>query len=468
MTNLAALRKSELLQYEFALGTGRTVANLLSRTKDLHGNTDIFNAMASTGSSSSPVKWLGEDEFLEASITGLKQASRFLASLEKVLNISVSDLRNALKGKHGTTSLSKLFPTIEDEYWAGVTKAEILPLLTEYRYWLYNIDDLELGEELTSAQSLLKMLEQPLFSQLNRLADIAEVSGFNWQQDQKIFDNILTQLESDNKSFIKEWLDSPVLGAQYNARSHIMYDSLFSWLFLSLMAQTYGFTSNLWATKKQWGKLGCTIADDAKPAAVFHYFNINANQEHEALADSEVQSFGRKISIVYNADQVQGLDGSGIEKTKVKPLSVLEKRIDELGVNIEHTDAGKAYYEPEADVITMPNKALFKGKDATKAYYATLLHEMVHWTGHETRCNRNIGGEFESPAYAFEELVAEIGSSFLCARFGLTKRARVNSVRYIANWLSGFNVKKSMAKLEQAARKANQASNYIYIPKRDD
>ena len=253
MSNLAALRNSELLQYEFALGTGRTVANLLSRTKDLHGNTDVFNAMASTESSSSPVKWLGEDEFLEASITGLKQASRFLASLEKVLNISVSDLRNALKGKHGTTSLSKLFPTIEDEYWAGVTKAEILPLLTEYRYWLYNIDDLELGEELTSAQSLLTILEQPLFSQLNRLADIAEVSDFNWQLDQKIFENILTQLESDNKFFIKEWLDSPVLGAHYNARSHRMYDSLFSWLFLSLMAQTYGFTSNLWATKKQWG-----------------------------------------------------------------------------------------------------------------------------------------------------------------------------------------------------------------------
>ena len=72
MRNLAALRNSELLQYEFALGTGRTVANLLSRTKDLHGNTDVFNAMASTESSSSPVKWLGEDEFLEASITGLK------------------------------------------------------------------------------------------------------------------------------------------------------------------------------------------------------------------------------------------------------------------------------------------------------------------------------------------------------------------------------------------------------------
>lgn len=468
MSNLAALRNSELLQYEFALGTGRTVANLLSRTKNLHGNTDIFNAMASTGSSSSPVKWLGEDEFLEASITGLKQASRFLASLEKVLDISVSDLRNALKGKHGTTSLSKLFPTIEDDYWAGVTKAEILPLLTEYRYWLYNIDDLELGEELTSAQSLLTILEQPLFSQLNRLADIAEVSDFNWQHDQKIFDNILTQLESDNKSFIKEWLDSPVLGAHYNARSHRMYDSLFSWLFLSLMAQTYGFTSNQWATKKQWSKLGCTIADDAKPAAVFHYFNINTNKEHEALVDSDVQSFGRKISIVYNADQVQGFDGSGIEKTKVKPLRVLDKRIDELGVSIEHTDAGKAYYDPEADAITMPNKVLFKGKNATRAYYATLLHEMVHWTGHETRCNRNIGGEFGHPDYAFEELVAEIGSSFLCARFGLTKRARVNSVRYIANWLSSFNLKKAMAKLEQAAKKANQASNYIYIPKRDD
>ena len=468
MSNLAALRKSELLQYEFALGTGRTVANLLSRTEDLHGNTDIFNAMASTGSSSSPVKWLGEDEFLEASITGLKQASRFLVSLEKSLDISVSDLRNALKGKHGSTSLGKLFPTIEDEYWAGVTKAEISPLLTEYRYWLYNIDDLELGEELTSAQSLLKILEQPLFSQLNRLADIAEVSDFNWQQDQKVFENILTQLESDNKSFITEWLDSPVLGAHYNARSHRMYDSLFSWLFLSFMAQTYSFTSNLWATKKQWAKLGCTIADDAKPAAVFHYFNINANKEHEALADGEVQSFGRKISIVYNADQVRGFDGSGIEKTKVKPLSVLEKRIDVLGVSIAHTDAGKAYYDPEADAITMPNKALFKGKNATRAYYATLLHEMVHWTGHETRCSRNIGEEFGSPAYAFEELVAEIGSSFLCARFGLTKRARVNSVRYIANWLSSFNVKKSMQKLEQAARKANQVSNYIYTPKRDD
>ena len=78
---------------------------------------------------------------------------------------------------------------------------------------------------------------------------------------------------------------------------------------------------------------------------------------------------------------------------------------------------------------------------------------MVHWTGHESRCKRTFGKSYDDPAYAFEELVAEIGSSFLCARFGLTKEVRANSIKYIASWLDGFDDKQWIKTLEKPNNK---------------
>ena len=79
-----------------------------------------------------------------------------------------------------------------------------------------------------------------------------------------------------------------------------------------------------------------------------------------------------------------------------------------------------AFYDSHLDFIGMPQKA---AHDACEAYYSTLLHELTHWTGHPTRLNRPGIADIGS-AEAHEELIAEIGSAFLCAEFGIRNHLR--------------------------------------------
>lgn len=67
------------------------------------------------------------------------------------------------------------------------------------------------------------------------------------------------------------------------------------------------------------------------------------------------------------------------------------------------------------------------------SYYATLGHECVHWTGHETRLARDFSRSAQ--AYAREELVAELGAAFLCADLELELEPREDHAAYLGHWL---------------------------------
>ena len=92
----------------------------------------------------------------------------------------------------------------------------------------------------------------------------------------------------------------------------------------------------------------------------------------------------------------------------------------------------RAYYAPGADAIQLPRPEAFRNADA---YLSTKAHELMHWTGHQGRLHRQFGLRFGDQAYAFEELVAEIGAAFLCADLGVTADVREDHAAYIANWL---------------------------------
>jgi antirestriction protein ArdC len=86
----------------------------------------------------------------------------------------------------------------------------------------------------------------------------------------------------------------------------------------------------------------------------------------------------------------------------------------------------------------MPPRALFTGTASstpTEAYYSTLLHEEIHGSGAEHRLNRQFGERFADKAYAFEELVAELGAAFLCAHLEVTNTPRIDHAQYCASWL---------------------------------
>lgn len=122
-----------------------------------------------------------------------------------------------------------------------------------------------------------------------------------------------------------------------------------------------------------------------------------------------------------------------------------------------------AYYRPSEDVIQMPERGLFTGTDtttATEAVYATWLHEGIHATGHRSRLDRNFSGRFGREERSAEELVAELGSAFLCADLAVTPTLRDDHAHYIAHWLEIMRGDKKA--IFTAAAAANRAVEYLH------
>lgn len=102
------------------------------------------------------------------------------------------------------------------------------------------------------------------------------------------------------------------------------------------------------------------------------------------------------------------------------------------GAVVERSDFAGASYSPMLDRITMP--AADRWKDVEGAW-GTMVHELVHWTGHSSRLDRDLSGRFGDDAYAAEELVAELGAAFALSTLGLSASPREDHMRYLAHWL---------------------------------
>ena len=103
---------------------------------------------------------------------------------------------------------------------------------------------------------------------------------------------------------------------------------------------------------------------------------------------------------------------------------------------------------------------LFDQFDGAESYYATLLHELTHWTGHKSRLDRQAHKRFGDPAYAFEELVAELGAAFLCADLQLSAAPREDHAPYLAHWLKALKAAPSI--LMAAAGAAERACEHLH------
>lgn len=90
-----------------------------------------------------------------------------------------------------------------------------------------------------------------------------------------------------------------------------------------------------------------------------------------------------------------------------------------------------AVYSAARDLVKMPPKTAFNG---VPEYYCTLFHELIHSTGHPNRLDRLVPANFGTKPYAAEELVAELGASFLCAICRIDYFTLDNSAAYLKNW----------------------------------
>ena len=159
---------------------------------------------------------------------------------------------------------------------------------------------------------------------------------------------------------------------------------------------------------------------------------------------------------VFNAEQIDGMPPvPRIEPEIFGPSDVLTRHIVTLlGARVFPDGGDRAFYRPGDDTIHLPVRSAFS---SSAGYNSTLLHELVHWTGHESRLSASFGA-FGSERYAFEELRAEIGSYYLNGKLGLSNDLQ-NHASYVEDWLS--LLKKDKHALPRALRAAGQAEDFV-------
>lgn len=203
-------------------------------------------------------------------------------------------------------------------------------------------------------------------------------------------------------------------------------------------AEAQHYSHGLWATYRQWQSLGAQVRKGEKAAPIVFYKVLDKGEDEQT---NEREGAGRifaQASHVFNLAQVEGYElpyASAAED--FDPIPGADAFVEATGAAIR-IQGESAHYTPITDTITMPEKRLFfatASGNAGQNWYATLLHELVHWSGAEHRLARTFGKRFGDEAYAMEELVAELGAAFLCADLGLSSSPRPDHASYLASWL---------------------------------
>lgn len=283
---------------------------------------------------------------------------------------------------------------------------------------------------------------------------------------QAITDRILAEIEQgDAGTFRMPWSQAGGSGLPVNIASGKRYNGI-NVLSLWVAALERGYSRPIWGTYKQWQAHGCQVRKGEKASLVVFYKTITVGTE----TDNEEETAERLIaraSAVFNADQVDGFTPAE-ELPAVplfEPIAAAEALARQVGATIQE-GGSKACYALAEDVVMMPDRVRFQGTatmSAGEAYYATLMHELTHWTAHPDRCGRDLKHRFGSEAYAMEELVAELGAAFLCAELGITPEPRADHAQYITHWLGVLKADKKA--IFTAASKAQAAVDYLVVKK---
>lgn len=226
------------------------------------------------------------------------------------------------------------------------------------------------------------------------------------------------------------------------------------------------FPSHLWGTYRQWQERGCQVRRGEKSSLVVFYKKLEFEQTDDATGEQQTaERLMARASHVFNAAQVDGFaleaDVAIPAAPTFDPIERAERFAAATGATIE--EAGdKACYIPSTDTIRIPDRRRFTGTKTTspaEAFYSTLCHELVHWSGAKQRLDRDLTGRFGCESYAVEELVAELGAAFLCGDLDISPEPRVDHACYIANWLKVL--KDDKRAIFTAASKASEAANWL-------
>ncbi len=279
---------------------------------------------------------------------------------------------------------------------------------------------------------------------------------------QTITDQIIASIEAGAGEFTMPWHRDIGNAMPTNSLTGNTYNGI-NVIALWAAAELRGFTTGYWATYKQWSLLGGQVRKGEKGSAVVFYKQTDFEISNPETGEQENKSvLCARSSHVFNAEQVEGWQApKPAVRDSARVFVEAERFVTATSADVR-MGGDRAYYGQRTDHIQMPDRDRFTGTEtisATESYYATLLHELTHWTGHTSRLDRDLSGRFGREGYAMEELVAELGAAFLCSDLGITNRPRPDHAAYIANWLTVL--KQDTRAIFTAASKANEAKTFL-------
>jgi antirestriction protein ArdC len=278
----------------------------------------------------------------------------------------------------------------------------------------------------------------------------------------EITNKLISAIEADPGKPCMPWRRSAgPLFMPVNALTKNVYNGI-NVVSLWVSAEIQRFAAPVWATYRQWAELGAQVRKGEKSSLVVFYKEYES-EPNPADADDDGKRRVARASYVFNANQVDGyaLPDAPQPLGPVARLQVVDRFIAATEARIEH-GGDRAYYRPSTDHIQMPDEGLFCGTDTmsrSEGYYATVTHELTHWSGAPHRLDRDMGKRFGDAAYAAEELVAEIASAFLCCELSITQDIRADHAQYLAQWLK--LLKDDSRAIFTAAAKASEAVAYL-------
>lgn len=266
----------------------------------------------------------------------------------------------------------------------------------------------------------------------------------------EIVAQVIESIEKDETgSWTKPWVGSSL---PQNYKTKTPYSG-FNTLALMFMQQEMNWTSNQYLTFNQIKYIkGAHLKKGSKSTPVFFFKMLE--KEKIVKGKKEIETIPLlKFYYVYNLDQIEGIDRKELQE---------DERNEDLNTFVSNCNIdvrlslSAAYYSPKEDYIGMPDFKIFK---SSEAYSSTILHELAHSTGHESRLNRDMEGEFGSEKYSTEECIAELTSMFLMNHLNITGETK-NSEAYIRGWLIK-GLKEEPKMLWRIASKANKAFQYL-------
>lgn len=280
----------------------------------------------------------------------------------------------------------------------------------------------------------------------------------------RITDKIIAELEQGVRPWIQPWTttnaaDRITRPLRHNGEPYSGINVLLLWS----EAIARGFASPTWMTFRQALEFGAAVRKGETGTTVVFASSFIRTETNDTGQEIEHDIPFLKAYTVFNADQITGLDPRFHRITTTdEPITRIahaDRFFANTGALIRHGGCS-AYYVPARDHIQMP--AFHAFRDAA-SYVAILSHEMTHWTAAPHRLNRDLSRYAkDNSERAREELIAELGSSFLCADLGIVPELepRPDHARYLASWLQVLaNDKRAIF---VAAGHAQRAVTYLH------